>query len=138
MRPHFVGRTWLQLRMPRLRSSIAFRSASLKPLLRNTGKARHCPKLRSTPLHKCSSHPAPPDVRKVLFCLTARMGQSEDIMVKPMHLFHTAGSVLGALGAMTSLSTLVLPVVFDPELMLKAIEREGGTVTSGVPLCWPR
>lgn len=63
----------------------------------------------------------------------ARIGQSGDTVVTPMPLFHTAGSVLNALGAVTSLSTLVLPVMFDPVLMLKTIEREKATVTSGVP-----
>ncbi len=50
-----------------------------------------------------------------------------------MLLFHTAGSVLGVLGAVTTLSTLVLPVMFDPALMLRSIAAERATVTSGVP-----
>ena len=41
----------------------------------------------------------------------------------PMPLFHTAGSVLGVLGCVTTMSTLVLPVLFDPALILDAIER---------------
>lgn len=65
--------------------------------------------------------------------VAARIGQIGDTVVTPMPLFHTAGSVLNALGAVTSLSTLVLPVMFDPVLMLRTIEREKATVTSGVP-----
>ena len=65
--------------------------------------------------------------------VAARIGQSGDTVVTPMPLFHTAGSVLNALGAVTSLSTLVLPVMFDPVQMLRTIEREKATVTSGVP-----
>jgi len=65
--------------------------------------------------------------------VATRIGQGGDVVVTPMPLFHTAGSVLGVLGAITSLSTLVLPVVFDPVLMLETIERERGSVTSGVP-----
>jgi fatty-acyl-CoA synthase/long-chain acyl-CoA synthetase len=63
-----------------------------------------------------------------------RIGQREgDVFVTPMPLFHTAGSVLGVLGAAASLSTIVLPLLFDPALMLRAIEREGATLTGGVP-----
>ena len=65
--------------------------------------------------------------------VAARIGQSGDTVVTPMPLFHTAGSVLNALGAVPSLSTLVLPVMFDPVQMLRTIEREKATVTSGVP-----
>lgn len=65
--------------------------------------------------------------------LAARAGQAEDVVVTPMPLFHTGGSVLGVLGAVTTLSTLVLPVMFDPKLMLRAIEQERASVASGVP-----
>lgn len=65
--------------------------------------------------------------------LAARFGQDHDIVVTPMPLFHTAGSVLGVLGCVTTLSTLVLPVVFAPKLMLSAIAGERATVSSGVP-----
>ena len=50
-----------------------------------------------------------------------------------MPLFHTAGSVLGVLGAVTSLSTMVLPVIFNPVLMLATIAQERATVTCCVP-----
>jgi acyl-CoA synthetase (AMP-forming)/AMP-acid ligase II len=65
--------------------------------------------------------------------LADRAGQNQDVVVTPMPLFHTAGSVLGVLGAVTTLSTLVLPVLFEPKLMLGAIERERARVASGVP-----
>jgi len=65
--------------------------------------------------------------------VAARMAQSGDTVVTAMPLFHTAGSVLGVLGAVTSLSTLVLPVIFDPVLMLATIAQERATVTCGVP-----
>lgn len=65
--------------------------------------------------------------------MAARTGQRGDVVVTPMPLFHTAGSVLSVLGAASARSTLVLPLLFDPALMLDAIEREGGSVTSGVP-----
>jgi fatty-acyl-CoA synthase/long-chain acyl-CoA synthetase len=65
--------------------------------------------------------------------LAARFGQDHDIVVTPMPLFHTAGSVLGVLGCVTTLSTLVLPVVFDPKLMLSSIAAERATLSSGVP-----
>lgn len=63
----------------------------------------------------------------------ARIGQHRDIVVTPMPLFHTAGSVLGVLSAVTTLSTLVLPVLFDPKLVLSTIEAERATLSSGVP-----
>ena len=62
-----------------------------------------------------------------------RIGQDRDVVVTPMTLFHTAGSVLGVIGASTTLSTLVLPLLFEPTLMLRAIEREKATVIAGVP-----
>lgn len=65
--------------------------------------------------------------------LAGRAGQNQDVVVTPMPLFHTAGSVLGVLGAVTTLSTLVLPVMFEPKLMLEAIGRERASVASGVP-----
>lgn len=65
--------------------------------------------------------------------VAARSRQAGDVMVTPMPLFHTAGSVLSVLAAATTLSTLVLPLLFDPALMLDTIERERATMTSGVP-----
>ncbi len=65
--------------------------------------------------------------------VAARLGQDRDVVVMPMPLFHTAGSVLGVLGCVTTLSTLVLPVMFDPALILAAVERERAAILSGVP-----
>ncbi|HET9428396.1 MAG TPA: AMP-binding protein [Allosphingosinicella sp.] len=65
--------------------------------------------------------------------VAGRLGQDRDVVVMPMPLFHTAGSVLGVLGCVTTLSTLVLPVLFDPALILAAIERERAAIVSGVP-----
>lgn len=65
--------------------------------------------------------------------LAERMGHSEDIVVTPMPLFHTAGSGINVLGCCTSLSTLVLPALFSPELMIATIAAERATITSGVP-----
>ena len=67
------------------------------------------------------------------FFVAGRLGQDRDIVVMPMPLFHTAGSVLGVLGCVTTLSTLILPVLFDPALILGAIERERAAIVSGVP-----
>jgi acyl-CoA synthetase (AMP-forming)/AMP-acid ligase II len=65
--------------------------------------------------------------------LAGRSDQAREVWVSPMPLFHTAGSGLGVLGCAAHLSTLVLPCLFDPRLMLEAIAREKATVTSGVP-----
>lgn len=67
------------------------------------------------------------------FFVAGRLGQDRDVVLMPMPLFHTAGSVLGVLGCVTSLSTLVLPVLFDPALILAAIEQERAAIVSGVP-----
>ena len=65
--------------------------------------------------------------------VAARFGQSGDVVLTPMPLFHTAGSVLGVLGAATTASTLVLPAMFDPALMLDLAERERAALLYGVP-----
>lgn len=65
--------------------------------------------------------------------VAARAQQHEDVYVSPMPLFHTAGSVMSVLGCATTLSTLVLVVAFDPDLVLQAIEDERGTRFGGVP-----
>lgn len=60
-------------------------------------------------------------------------GFAESILLSPMPLFHTAGSVMSVLGCMTSRATLVLPVLFDPAAVLEAAERTRATVLFGVP-----
>jgi acyl-CoA synthetase (AMP-forming)/AMP-acid ligase II len=67
------------------------------------------------------------------FFVAQRIGQDRDVVLTPMPLFHTAGSVLGVLGAAVTFSTLILPVIFDPGLMLEALVRERATITCGVP-----
>jgi fatty-acyl-CoA synthase len=56
-----------------------------------------------------------------------------DVYVNPMPLFHTAGCVLGALGAV-SVGAVHIPIkAFDPTLVLDVCERERATVTLCVP-----
>lgn len=63
----------------------------------------------------------------------ARLGMSGSVVASPMPLFHTAGAVLSSLGSVVTGSTYVLPLLFDPELMMAAIERERCDVLFGVP-----
>ena len=63
----------------------------------------------------------------------ARAGIHGSIVISPMPLFHTAGAVLSSLGCVTTGSTYVLPLMFDPELVMGAIEREHCEVLFGVP-----
>ena len=65
--------------------------------------------------------------------VTARLELSDGVLVSPMPLFHTAGSVMSVLGSMVSGATLVLPQFFDTEAVLAAIEHEKATVLYGVP-----
>ncbi|MFD6672772.1 class I adenylate-forming enzyme family protein [Rhodococcus zopfii] len=55
------------------------------------------------------------------------------IAVSAMPLFHTAGSGLACLGTLTQRGTLVLCVVFDPELVLRSIQDWGASRYLGVP-----
>lgn len=57
----------------------------------------------------------------------------EDVWVNPMPLFHTAGSVIAGLGCITARACHVLPIGFDPGLVLELLEQERGTVVGGVP-----
>ncbi len=61
------------------------------------------------------------------------------IAVSAMPLFHTAGSGLACLGTLTQRGTLVLCVVFDPELVLRSIQDWGGPAATSVsrPCCAP-
>lgn len=65
--------------------------------------------------------------------VTARLELGDGVLISPMPLFHTAGSVMSVLGSMVSGATLVLPQFFDTEAVLAAIEREKATVLYGVP-----
>jgi len=67
------------------------------------------------------------------YYIASRAGLDHGVFVSPLPLFHTAGSGMSVLGSVTTRSTYVLPLVFDPEMLLAAIERERGTLTLGVP-----
>jgi fatty-acyl-CoA synthase len=58
---------------------------------------------------------------------------ADDVCVNPLPMFHTAGCVLGTLGALQSGACNVPVVAFDPALMLKLMEDERATVALGVP-----
>lgn len=62
-----------------------------------------------------------------------RAGIQESVVISPMPLFHTAGSVLSSLGCVVSASTYVLPIMFEPELVMSTIQREKCTAIFGVP-----
>src|SRR5260370_16811345 len=55
------------------------------------------------------------------------------IGLNPMPLFHTAGCVLGVLGAVLSHATQIPVLAFEPGLVLDLIERERVSVTLTVP-----
>lgn len=63
----------------------------------------------------------------------ARAGVKETVVVSPMPLFHTAGAVLSSLGSVVTASTYVLPLQFEPESVMAAIEREKAGIFFGVP-----
>jgi fatty-acyl-CoA synthase len=54
-------------------------------------------------------------------------------MLLPMPLFHTAGCVMGVLGALDRRAKLVLMPMFEPGLFLKLIELERPWYAGGVP-----
>jgi fatty-acyl-CoA synthase len=55
------------------------------------------------------------------------------IFASAMPLFHTAGCAMGVLGVATCRGTLLLLQLFDPELMLEAIETHRADAVLGVP-----
>lgn len=65
--------------------------------------------------------------------VAARVRLEDSILLSPMPLFHTAGSVMSVLGCMTSRATLVLPLFFDPPTVLQAVEATKAQVIFGVP-----
>ena len=65
--------------------------------------------------------------------VAARAGLENSVLLSPMPLFHTAGSVMSVLGCMTSRATLVLPLFFDPPTVLQAIEATRAEIMFGVP-----
>ncbi|MBO4225749.1 AMP-binding protein [Bradyrhizobium neotropicale] len=56
-----------------------------------------------------------------------------DVWINPMPMFHTAGCSLCTLGALQTGGIHVLPPGFDPELMLRLIAEERGSVVLSVP-----
>jgi len=54
--------------------------------------------------------------------VAARAGMNGSIVLSPMPLFHTGGVVLSCLGCVVTGSTYVLPLLFEPELMMQGIE----------------
>jgi fatty-acyl-CoA synthase len=56
-----------------------------------------------------------------------------DVWVNPMPLFHTAGCVCLTLAPVQGLFTQVIVPGFDPALVLRLQEYEGGTMFGGVP-----
>jgi fatty-acyl-CoA synthase len=55
------------------------------------------------------------------------------VWLNPMPLFHTAGCVLGTLGALWTRATQIPVLAFDPGLVLELIETERVDVMCGVP-----
>lgn len=62
-----------------------------------------------------------------------RAGLDGSVLVSPMPLFHTAGSVMSVLGSVMTRSTLVLPLFFESSLVLDAVARWRAKVVFGVP-----
>ncbi|CAN7321071.1 AMP-binding protein [Variovorax paradoxus] len=62
-----------------------------------------------------------------------RAGIEASVVISPMPLFHTAGAVLSSLGCVTTGSTYVLPLLFEPETLMRAIALERCDVLYGVP-----
>lgn len=72
-------------------------------------------------------------VNNARFC-AQRLGVTPgEVWLNPMPLFHTAGCVLGVLGAVQSLATQIPVVAFEPGLVLELIERERVAVSCAVP-----
>jgi fatty-acyl-CoA synthase len=56
-----------------------------------------------------------------------------EAFLNPAPLFHVAGCVVGALGALACRATLVQPITFDPGLVLELCESERVVAMGGVP-----
>ena len=57
----------------------------------------------------------------------------DDVWLNPMPMFHTAGCGLATLGALQTGGAHVLSRRFDPDLILRLLEQEGGTLMLSVP-----
>ena len=72
-------------------------------------------------------------VNNARFC-AQRLGVTPgEVWLNPMPLFHTAGCVLGVLGAVQSRATQIPVLAFEPGLVLELIESEHVTTTCAVP-----
>jgi fatty-acyl-CoA synthase len=58
---------------------------------------------------------------------------ASDVYVNPMPMFHTAGCVLGALGALAARAAHLPILAFEPGFVLEMAERERATILLGVP-----
>ena len=58
---------------------------------------------------------------------------SEDRLCLPVPLFHCFGIVLGVMAVLTHRATLVMLEIFDPLLVLAAVQKEKCTALYGVP-----
>ncbi|WP_441255798.1 AMP-binding protein [Tardiphaga sp. 285_C5_N1_2] len=65
--------------------------------------------------------------------VAARAGLDHSILLSPMPLFHTAGSIMSVLGCLNSRSTLVLPLMFEPGTVLDAVAQYRADTVFGVP-----
>ena len=72
-------------------------------------------------------------VNNARFCAQRLGVHPGAIWLNPMPLFHTAGCVLGVLGAVLSHATQIPVLTFEPGLVLDLIERERVSVTVTVP-----
>src|SRR5205085_10112123 len=72
-------------------------------------------------------------VNNARFCAQRLGVTAGEVWLNPMPLFHTAGCVLGVLGAVQSRATQIPVVAFEPGLVLELIESEHVTTTCAVP-----
>jgi fatty-acyl-CoA synthase len=72
-------------------------------------------------------------VNNARFCAQRLGVQPGEVWLNPMPLFHTAGCVLGVLGALQSQATQIPIPAFDPGLVFDLIERERVNVSCTVP-----
>jgi len=72
-------------------------------------------------------------VNNARFCAQRLGVMPGEVWANPMPLFHTAGCVLGVLGAVQSRATQVPILAFEPGLVLELIESERANVICAVP-----
>lgn len=72
-------------------------------------------------------------VNNARFCAQRLEVRPGEVWPNPMPLFHTAGCVLGVLGAVACRATQIPILAFDPELVLDLLESERANVMCAVP-----